>query len=238
MLTNQTPEATISKMLDQIPTGTFPEVSKVSEAYPPTDCSTLSLLPCSPGLNGGETTFNDIPNGSTICTMNRKTVKATLENGVQPQEDSTKRRNMEGEANTLLGEKRSHDIFTSQESAMLSKQAQSTPMGMVGLPTKTPTPIPSSADERCDKTTQATWCSVLKRGTAMDQGHGAPSITRNHMKLKYFEHQGDGSKAVVVPPPAVADTGCKNWENSLVGYFIEKVCPSVIKMISQKMWNA
>ncbi|CAK9165359.1 unnamed protein product [Ilex paraguariensis] len=169
MLTNQTPEATISKMLDQIPTGTFPEVSKVSEAYPPTDCSTLSLLPCSPGLNGGETTFNDIPNGSTICTMNRKTVKATLENGVQPQEDSTKRRNMEGEANTLLGEKRSHDIFTSQESAMLSKQAQSTPMGMVGLPTKTPTPIPSSADESTNCARKQVWTRKEKQN---DKGKG------------------------------------------------------------------
>ncbi|CAK9182714.1 unnamed protein product, partial [Ilex paraguariensis] len=160
-------------------------------------------------LNGGESTFKDISNGSTLCTENTKTVKATFENGVQSQEDLAKRRNMEGETYAPLGKKSSHVISTSQDSAMLSKQTQSTHMGMVGLPAKTPTPIPSLAGERCDKTTQTTWCSVLKRGTTMDPGHGAPFITRNHMKLKYFEPQGDGSKT------AVADTGCKNWENSL-----------------------
>ncbi|CAK9148363.1 unnamed protein product, partial [Ilex paraguariensis] len=77
-------------MSDQIPTRTFPEVSKVSEAYPATGCLTSSSPPCNLSLNGGESTFKDIPNGSTLCTVNTKTINATFENGVQSQEDSAK----------------------------------------------------------------------------------------------------------------------------------------------------
>ncbi|CAK9144060.1 unnamed protein product [Ilex paraguariensis] len=110
-------------MSDQIPTGTFLEVSKVSKAYPATDCLTSSLPPCNPSPNGGESTFKDIPNGSTLCTVNTKTVKATFENGVQSLKDLAKRRNMEGETHAPLGEKSSHVISISQDSAILSKQA-------------------------------------------------------------------------------------------------------------------
>ncbi|CAK9158947.1 unnamed protein product, partial [Ilex paraguariensis] len=65
-------------MSAQKPTGTSSEVSKVSEACTTTNSTTSTSPQSSPCLKGGETKFNDIPNGSTICVRMKSQAQVSL----------------------------------------------------------------------------------------------------------------------------------------------------------------
>jgi hypothetical protein len=64
------------------------------------------------------------------------------------------------------------------------------------------------------------------------------NIRDPHMALSFFEPVMEEGRIKVKPPMEVADEGCGEWENTLVGYFLGQKLPySAVNSIAHKIWG-
>ena len=86
---------------------------------------------------------------------------------------------------------------------------------------------------------RASWSQVLKEGRAANHSANQKESHTQVMKLQFFEPKMENNRIVVHPPEEIGRQGCLEWQNCLVGYFIEKKLPfTTVSYLAHKMWDS
>lgn len=107
------------------------------------------------------------------------------------------------------------------------------------LPTKTQKQSfqPARKEDGLPPQRRSSYASALR-------GHAKPSFLPGKsldtpIPLNYIRPSEEGGRVRVVPPKGITVAGCKEWEKTLVGYFIgPRLHYPLVSAIAHKLWDA